>query len=65
MKLTRTHDLKGRRTTYTLTIEDSEIVRMHLDRFDMRLITDCSTSNKISDVLLGLETIARRIEANK
>lgn len=45
-----------------LEIDGSEYMRASLTSFDHALIQDCETSDKLSDRLLALETIVRRIE---
>lgn len=48
--------------TVRLEIACGEYVRASLDHFDRLLIRDCEGSEKVSDHLLALETIVRRIE---
>jgi hypothetical protein len=48
--------------TYTIKVQMGELVRANLSRFDRALIAECEASGKVSDKLLALETIARRIE---
>lgn len=48
--------------TYTLTIQGGEWTRARLHAFDRLLIAECEASDKVSDKVLALETIARRIE---
>lgn len=51
------------RTEYVLRIFDQALVKPHLDAFDCALLDECGRpSASISDVLLGLETLVRRIE---
>ena len=46
-----------------LRITATEMQRVHLDRFDRLLLNDCGGPNaSISDRILGLETLCRRIE---
>lgn len=48
--------------TYTLKVRGDELVTATLFPFDRRLIAECEASDKISDKLLALETIVRRVE---
>lgn len=50
---------------FTLMITASERVAARLDDWDRRLIAECEKSSSISDKLLALETIVRRIEEAK
>lgn len=45
-----------------LAIEENEIARAQFNRFDELLISECEKSEKVSDKLLALETIVRKIE---
>jgi hypothetical protein len=47
---------------YKLRVTGAELMRCRLQHFDRLLIAECEASNKVSDKLLALETIARRIE---
>jgi len=46
----------------TLVIEQTELESADLSRRDKKLLTDCVDSTSISDKLLALGTIARRVE---
>ena len=50
-----------------LTVEwsDWDLVQLDLDGFDRALLRECDTSMTLPDILLGLEMIARKIEAKK
>ena len=48
--------------TYTLKLCMGELIAGTLYEFDRRLIAECEASDKVSDKLLALETIVRRIE---
>lgn len=62
MRLNFVRDDKYGEQIYTLRILDEERVRMRLHESDHLLLKECEASNKVSDKLLALETIARRIE---
>lgn len=62
MKLERINHKDRDEVEFRLTITDLEMVKMKLHPFDRALIADCDSSDTISDKLLALETIARRIE---
>ena len=47
---------------YKLTISNRDMMVVGFQPFDRLLLTECEESSKISDKLLALETIARRIE---
>ncbi len=44
---------------------DWDIVQLDLDGFDRALLRECDQSMTLADILLGLEMIARKIEAKK
>jgi len=50
---------------FTLIIDDLDYSRANFTRFNFLLIKKCSESKSIADKLLGLETVARRIEESK
>lgn len=51
------------RITFRIVISESDMRRAKLDLFDRALIEECSKpGTSAADVLLGLETIVRRIE---
>ena len=62
MKLTCIKE--NQQTIYKLNISDAEFVRAHFDNFDRLLIDECEISDRVSDKLLALETITRRIESS-
>ena len=64
MRLERTDPTDRDERVYTLTISGLDFVRMgRLSRFDQMLLDDCNGPDAtISDQLLALELIARRIE---
>jgi len=62
MKLEVTQDLEKREQIYVLTIPYDEWIRAKFHDFDGALFAECDSSNKVSDKLLGMETLARRIE---
>lgn len=62
MRIVMERDACDDKIKVLLEIDGHEYVRARLDRFDHLLIADCEGSNKVSDKLLMLETIARRIE---
>ena len=64
MKLTCIRDEKNQQAIYSLSISDAEYIRPHFDSFDRLLINECETSNKVSDKLLALEMIARKVESD-
>ena len=50
---------------YCLRISKFELASARFDRIDFALIRECDSSPLVSDKLLALETIARRIEDKK
>lgn len=62
MKLTCIKDVKNQQTIYKLGISDAEFVRAVFYGFDRLFIDECEQSDRVSDKLLALETITRRIE---
>lgn len=50
-----------------LTVEwsDWDLVQLDLDGFERMLLRECGQSVSLADILLGLELIARKIEAKK
>lgn len=65
MKFIYVQDTISRAEVYQLRIEDHELEFAPLDTFDLLLLKECGTSSAISDKLLALKTIARRIEETK
>ena len=63
MKLTCVRDEMKKQTVYALNISEAEFVRAYYDSFDRLLIDECEISDKVSDKLLALEVVARRIES--
>lgn len=59
-----TEDLANGERTYTLKVNDYELLMATLERYDRMFIAECESSGRVSDKLLALETIARRIEEN-
>lgn len=47
---------------YTVEITSQDLEEARLTAFDRRLIHECEGSSRVSDKLLALETLARRIE---
>jgi len=47
---------------YNLTITDYNLTKVIFTDFDRVLLGECEKSNKISDKVLALEMITRRIE---
>lgn len=62
MKFEQSHKVVTDERVYTLTLTGSEMTAVELHEFDKLLLRECETSGKISDKLLALETIVRRIE---
>lgn len=50
---------------YNLTVPDGDLAKMKLHDFDRLLLVECEKSKKVSDKLLALETIVRRIEESE
>ena len=62
MKFEMQENIERSARSYLLRISDAEFSSMLLSKFDRLLIDECDGSEKISDKLLALETIVRRIE---
>ena len=62
MTLTMIDDFESGDRVFTLRIRSRELVAIELQPFDRLLLADCDRSDKVSDKLLALETVARRIE---
>ena len=62
MKMKQFYNIETNTKKYIIEITNFDIVSLRLDKFDNQLLDECSKSEKISDTLLALETIARRIE---
>ena len=63
MKLTMINDIET--MIYTLTIPSRDMVQVKLYPHDRLLLNEIEKSNKISDKLLGLEMLCRRIEEER
>ena len=63
MKLTNIKDIENLQTIYRLSITHTEFAQVSFNDFDRLLIDECETSDRVSDKLLALEMIARRIES--
>ena len=61
MRITKTHSSKRMVTRYVLEIPDADLLNAHFDKFDRWLLAECDEGS-VADILLGLETIARKIE---
>ena len=61
MRLQRERTLEGQR--WTLDITNHDMTSVPLDKFDHLLIQECSGSASISDALLALEMVARKLES--
>ena len=64
MKLTCIKDVENQRTIYKLSISDAEFIQAIFYNSDRLLIDECEISDRVSDKLLALETITRRIESD-
>jgi hypothetical protein len=63
MKLDVIESLETLEKTYTLTITHSDMSKANITHLDRVLFEDCNKDDStISDKLLALETLARRIE---
>lgn len=63
MKLTVHMPVATDERVYTLTISGGDLARVKLSGYDRRVLADCNGAEAtISDRLLGLELLARRIE---
>lgn len=62
MKFEQRRDTDADVIEYKLTITGGDMAAVELLGFDKLLLRECETSGKISDKLLALETLARRIE---
>lgn len=51
--------------TFILKIDKQEVIKANLQGIDFALLRECGESIKISDKLLGLETLVRRIEESQ
>jgi len=62
MKMEVTSDLDNMTIRYTITISGSDWAKAKFYPMDRVLLDECERSERLSDKLLGLETIVRRIE---
>ncbi len=62
MKLEVTQDIANNEQIYTLTIPYFEWMKARIYPQDKLLFDECDKSDKLSDKILGLETLVRRIE---
>jgi hypothetical protein len=62
MKWLLEHDNIGMKRIFQIEITDMECLNAKFHDFDYALFEECEHSDKTSDKLLALETIARRIE---
>ena len=65
MKLEMYKEDSGENTIYRLTISRLDMAHVKFDKFDRKLIEECSAEKDdatISDQLLALEMITRRVE---
>lgn len=62
MKYTETTDKNTGAAIATITFSQIDFVGVAMDEFDKHLITECNKSNLVSDKLLGLHTIAKKLE---
>lgn len=62
MKLEYYEDIETNEIRINIIIYLSDFLEVELDNFDRFLLKECNKSNKISDKLLALETIARKLE---
>ncbi len=54
-------DISGN-VTVKVSFNRRELIPLKFDHFSYRLFEECSNSNKISDKLLALEYLARKLE---
>ena len=64
LRLNTDHITPGQRV---LTVEwsDWDLVQLDFDGFERMLLRECEQPVSLADILLGLELIARKIEAKK
>jgi hypothetical protein len=65
MKLVMFSDPQTFENVYVLRVPQSEMAGVRLEGFDRMLIDECNKSESVADTLLGLELIARKIEAGR
>lgn len=68
-RLIRGYDFSLKETIYEIRISDLDLIEVHLDKTDKRIIDDINrgepSKTPIADILLGLELVIRRIEEGK
>ena len=62
MRLVTTRSEQGDGYVVQLKLDASDLVMAKLTPHDRMLLSECENSSAISDKLLALETIARRVE---
>ena len=62
MKFEANTDTETGDRTFTLRISSIDLRDVNLTNFDALLLSECEKSPKISDKVLALETLVRRIE---
>ncbi len=62
MMLEKWRDPANQQDVFQIKIRDSDYVLAELQPFDRLLIKECEKSQLVSDKLLALETIIRRME---
>lgn len=62
MRFTVSRDIEKDLYRATLEIEAGDMLNVELSQTDRALLRECEQSGSISDKLLALETITRRIE---
>ena len=64
MEFTREYNSEKKVTAYTLTISEKDMAKAEFNGFDRLMLNDIADDPEasISDNLLGLEILARRIE---
>lgn len=65
MKFQMRHDPKSGRYQFCLELEEYEVASVRLDNWDRLLLQECEGSKNVSDQLLALELLTRRIEEQK
>ena len=62
MKLVTDYHAEEMKTITTIEITDQDMAKAGFYEFDHEMMRSCNESDKVSDRLLALELIARRIE---
>lgn len=52
----------SKHTIYTLVISDVDLMKIDIDRFTTVLLAECAKSDKVSDKLIALTEIVKKIE---